>query len=186
VTGTGGLLERRRDGGAESKQTSAASPLSSLNAEDVGPWDEDSGSDSLVAMMKAAEDRDGDDLLLKSLDDPQLVPIDVAGDKYDCQRQLHFPIMKLRSFDMPERISWIRGLDFVFRRRQSTVGRPVWDGEANARSDAIYKCRPNIGTGRHLLWQDRWGRAHACPTEKSLPVLSHGELLSVGHSNSHS
>jgi len=52
--------------------------------------------------------------------------------------------MKLRTFDMPERISWIRGLDFAFWRRQSTVGRLVWDGEVNARSDVTYECRPSL------------------------------------------
>ena len=64
MKGVGEILDRTRDGGAESNQTSAASPLSGLNSEDVGPWDEDSGGDPLVPMMKAAEDRDGDDLAL--------------------------------------------------------------------------------------------------------------------------
>jgi len=42
VKGVGGILDRRRDGGAESKQTSGASALSGLNAEDVDPADRDS------------------------------------------------------------------------------------------------------------------------------------------------
>jgi len=62
-----------RDGGAESKQTSGASHLSGFSAEDVRHADRNSGSDSLVAMMKAAEDRDGDDLAL-------VWPLDFPGD----------------------------------------------------------------------------------------------------------
>ena len=69
----GEILDRTRDGGAVSKQTSAAR-LNGFDAEDVGPADKESGSHSLVAMMKSAEDREGDNFAL-------VRALDFAGDR---------------------------------------------------------------------------------------------------------
>ena len=74
MKGAGGIFDRTREGEAESKQTSAASPSSCLAGEDTQAGDRNSGGHSFVAMVKAAEDGDGDDLAL-------VRALDFAGDR---------------------------------------------------------------------------------------------------------
>jgi len=49
---------------------------------------------------------------------------------------------------LTERISWIKALNLGCLRREMGGSDLGFKSDANVESDGIYKCRPNIGTGR--------------------------------------